>query len=103
MAKLIPKCIESNKSFGHSAGGWLLPCCWLDPNQEVLKTNDVNINALFTDDLKLENVDSIEEILFSDAWLNFNEVLLGPYENVPKICKLNCSSQKVKKHRNYVS
>lgn len=84
-----PNCLNKKKEFGHSAGGWILPCCWLDPNE--MPITDDRINALFSEDLKIENVDIIEDILLSEPWINFSKVIKSG-NNVPKICKLKCSS-----------
>ena len=83
-----PKCINGEKIIGHSATGWILPCCWLDPNEDPIE--DEKIKALFTDDLKIENVESIEDILYSDPWIEFmNTIQSG--KDVPTMCLKYCS------------
>jgi MoaA/NifB/PqqE/SkfB family radical SAM enzyme len=113
--KLRPKCIESliknkpgslsrhgAKQLGHSATGYLLPCCWLDPSssreQEFDDTKD-----LFQDHLKIENVDTIEEILFSDEWINFFKVLVTDPENAPSSCQRRCRELVVDEHDRIVT
>jgi len=96
--KIDPKCIEKlekksgsldRKGLGQSATGYLLPCCWKDP--AILSIQEIqDIKELFQDHLKIENVDTIEEIIFSDEWINFFKVLISDPENAPASCKRYC-------------
>lgn len=96
-----PLCIAGKKALGHSAAGWLSPCCWLDPNSGDI--NDENIKSLYKDKLKIENVDTIEDILFSDEWLNFMNILKSNDElQIPVICKTHCSQTPNPKIKTYV-
>ena len=114
--KLAPKCIRSpygekyaqgrspQKGVAYSSLGWLIPCCWVDPrgeenfvdNENLIrpKTYDVRkypkYTALFTEELKLKNVDKIEDILFSKAWNEFEDVLLNHPEECPPQCHAHC-------------
>ena len=86
-----PLCIAGEKVIGHSASGWLIPCCWLDPNG--LNIIDKNISMLFKDELKIENVDSIEDIILSDEWINFMKILQSNDDDkIPLVCKKKCSN-----------
>lgn len=84
-----PKCMNGRKVFAHSPGGWILPCSWVSPN---LNNPEEKITQdLFNESLKIENVDSIEDILFSDEWLSFFEIIReGNIEKLPKPCKKYC-------------
>lgn len=87
--KFEPKCMSGRKVFAHSAEGWLLPCSWVDPNQNI--PNEELTSNLFKEELKLENVDSIEDILFSDEWVEFIKVLEeGDIDKIPSPCKKYC-------------
>jgi hypothetical protein len=89
MSKLFPRCINGSKFLGHSASGWICPCCWHDPNQYPI--DEKIVKDLYTEDLKIENVKSIEDILYSEAWFNFMDAIQGPYKDAPSICKEYCS------------
>tara|TARA_Y100000034_G_scaffold87326_1_gene104736 strand:- start:270 stop:1268 length:999 start_codon:yes stop_codon:yes gene_type:complete len=108
--KLRPKCIEKldklkpeslarqgPKQLGHSSLGYLLPCCWQDPSAIRIKETE-DIKDLFQDHLKIENVDTIEEILFSDEWINFFKVLVTDPENAPSSCQRRCKELVVDEH-----
>lgn len=87
MTKIYPKCINGEQSLAISATGYLLPCCWWD------KPNILEISNLFKEKFKIENVESIEQILKSAEWINF-------YSNLksgtgPKICQVYCSKNKI--------
>ena len=92
MKKLKPKChpdYENGQSqFGYSAQGYLLPCCWCDqgaPEFEKLKTED----------LAVANNDSIQDIITSDAWIEFgNSLVASNGENAPEMCWKYCASDK---------
>ena len=73
---------------GHSAKGFILPCCWCDiPNPE----NDIEIYKLFKEKLHIDNNDTIEEIVLSDEWISFFSTLVDNPSKASKVCKLYCS------------
>jgi hypothetical protein len=81
--------MNGQKVFAHSPGGWLLPCSYIDPNQNIPKEKITQ--DLFSEKLKIENVDDIEEILFSDEWLKLiNIISTSDIENLPQPCKKYC-------------
>tara|TARA_B100000424_G_C22841338_1_gene448963 strand:+ start:558 stop:896 length:339 start_codon:yes stop_codon:yes gene_type:complete len=97
-----PICITrtgpTKKAYGHNVSGHLMPCCW------CFKTNDPDINVLNQEHLKIENVDSIEEIVLSDEWLKFTNTLANDPLNAPKTCWKYCGKGKgyaIKKHETY--
>lgn len=78
------KVINNNQvSVGHSARGYLLPCCWLDSNE--------NYYGILDEDLKLKNHKSIKTILISPQWVKFHNTLMGDIENAPAVCKVKCN------------
>jgi hypothetical protein len=96
--------MNGRKVFAHSPGGWILPCSWVSPHlnnpEEKITQN------LFSEKLKIENVDNIEDILFSDEWLVFLDIIKNKdLEKLPSPCKKYCMdnrNHKVKiqiKHR----
>ena len=68
---------ELIKGIAYSSLGWLIPCCWVDPRLKKDFVDDGNIITdrkydirkypkyadLFTEELKLKNVEKVEDIL----------------------------------------
>ena len=87
--KLYPECFDikerrekhsASKEFGMSNDGYLLPCCWADGESWKRPENGHGhkcdyVHALHDEELKIENNESIEEILLSDQWINFYQAL----------------------------
>lgn len=75
------------KEITYSSKGYLLPCCWCDKSYE-----EANISqyGLFDDSLKLTNNQNVEEVIYSDIWKSFFNMLEKDGEK-PNICKIKCS------------
>ena len=86
--KLNPQCINDKKQITLSATGWVLPCCWCDNSTKDL--NQYKALGFLDSDLKLENVNSLDEILTSDRWTNFYSLLDENAESAPRVCKSFC-------------
>lgn len=101
MNSFHPKCVYDGKQHGHSSMGFICPCCYLDPlfdNGHVCNLQ----RALFTEDLKICNNDSIDDILSSEAWTNFYKAIYDaiedPSNKPPKHCMIQCTD--IQKTRN---
>ena len=97
MLTFHPKCInndiifgKSMKAFGYTSSGHLLPCCWCDKAAYF----DPGFKTLLTEELKVENVNSISEIFTSSAWIAFDNILHGDGKGAPKTCKKYCGKGK---------
>lgn len=101
--KLYPKCHPywnvdgeeirnpSIKPVAYTAQGYMLPCCWCDHSKPDRKEH-IWTFGLFDEQLKVENVDDIEqEILRSPEWYHFHETLVQNPQSAPSICKEKCS------------
>ena len=95
---LEPKCLSSGKGYGYSAAGYLIPCCWLDPADanDLQKHLQVR-NIFYREELKLSNVETIDDIINSYSWKKFYNTLINDQENALDICKKYCSKKKVSK------
>ena len=100
---LKPKCLIPDENgntqcLGHSAEGFLVPCCWMDayPNQRGFAQD-----IFFQDKLKISNVDNIFEIIQSEEWLDFYELLLAEPEKAPQVCQEQCGEDTGKVHDKY--
>jgi len=92
--KIIPKCCKTQE-LATNAKGFLIPCCWLGPNQH----NDVNFKKLVQDKFHLDKVDKISDVVNSDEWQEFkNNLLESNISKLPSGCIRNCSEDK-----NYVN
>ena len=78
-----PHCIHLDKPKGHSAHGHILPCCWAD-------NDDPGFAPLIKEKLKIENNDSIEEILLSEEWQEFGRILTEQPRKAPRTCWKYC-------------
>lgn len=84
--KFKPKCIYANKDLGYSPTGHITPCCWHNISFNVPYLKD-----MFTDELHIDNVSSVEEILNSKPWKIFYDMLLNNPDDAPFQCKKYCS------------
>jgi hypothetical protein len=58
------------------------------------KKNLTLLQPLFNEKFNLSNVDKIEDIIYSEEWLNLFNTLLTDPENAPGVCKRFCGSGK---------
>jgi len=109
MRKIQPRCMspyensdKPEKAAGYSSLGYLMPCCWTDPRNMMdlenrlprnkqLKDNKLYKN-LFKEELKLSNVNSVEEIILSDEWREFFKALKYAPEKAPELCHRYCGT-----------
>lgn len=90
--KWDPLCFKDNnyEHFGTTATGYITPCCYCDKYGKDISDYDPLLSALYDEELKLENNDSIEEIILSDQWKEFYDAIaIGP-EHAPRVCKRIC-------------
>lgn len=95
-----PKCLFDGKEHGHSTTGHILPCCYLDDIFENAYACELQKN-LFKDHLKIENNESIRQILDSKEWLAFYKAIDDAVEgkaDPPQTCFLQCTDKQ--KERN---
>ena len=86
-----PKCITTSKDYGSTSDGYLIPCCWCDKIfSKGIINNDPLLEALFDEELKVENNESIEDILLSDQWIEFAQSIINGPHTASKRCKYYC-------------
>ena len=91
--KIQPKCWPNSKipmGPAMTSFGWIAPCCWL------LSSHDINNNVhdLFNENLKITNVNSLDDIFESKQWKEFHRMLEEEPENMCQTCKVMCGSPK---------
>lgn len=79
----------NNAMFGHSCQGYLLPCCWCDN----IIFQDKYVSALYDPEIKIENKDTIDEIIESPQWRYFVDAIQS--EDPPKVCQHFCGETEV--------
>lgn len=91
MSNIYPKCINNLQQVGHSAQGYILPCCWWDrPNLFSSEIKD-----LVQEKFNLANVDTVAEIFESNEWKTFYSNLANGV--APSLCHTFCGGADVKK------
>ncbi|GEM_PF-3808320 len=83
--KIYKQTVEQN--IAYTADGFLLPCCWCDAPSA---RKDIERMNMYEHNLKLENCQSIDEIVESKIWENFVDTILHDPENAPRCCKEKC-------------
>jgi len=74
------------KGIAYCSDGFILPCCWCD--QLEGKTFE---NLGFKDDkLKLENNESVDDVITSDVWKRFMYSILHEPDRAPNVCRRKC-------------
>tara|TARA_B100000424_G_scaffold242996_1_gene212249 strand:+ start:3265 stop:3573 length:309 start_codon:yes stop_codon:yes gene_type:complete len=79
-------------TLGHSNTGHILPCCWVDNDR--LKRHELG-SRLLHPDLSIDNNETIEDILLSDAWVEWDDMLRNEPEKAPHFCWDYCKGKTV--------
>ena len=90
----VPNCIHNNKEPAYSSTGYILPCCWCDT---AFILDDEDFNSILQDKFKLDNVQSVSEIVESEEWKDFFK-----FEKIPVVCQRYCSNGRKSKEVTYV-
>jgi MoaA/NifB/PqqE/SkfB family radical SAM enzyme len=92
---LTPKCFRG-RELGHSAMGYILPCCWMAEGNVEEKYPD-----LCNEKTKISNIDSIEEIFNSGGFSEYERILKEEPEKAYSICWKKCSTKSTP-HKIYI-
>lgn len=85
MSKLIPKCLHG-KDLGYSVTGHITPCCWVN-----ISWNQPYLKDLFSPELHIDNNKTVEDILNSEPWKIFFDMLKNNPDQAPHNCKKFCT------------
>jgi hypothetical protein len=106
--KLYPRCHPSwqdseldnknvlKRGISYVGTGHILPCCWCDYNDN----REFHEMGMLDEELKLENVNSVQEIFLSKQWVHFHKTLIFEPEKAPRVCKQRCSKQSIENEIN---
>ena len=91
---LKPKCIIPDEDrniqcLGHSAQGYLTPCCFIDAYP---KLRGIAQDIFYQDKMKISNNNNINDIIQSKEWLDFYKLLQEEPDKAPKVCHKKCST-----------
>jgi hypothetical protein len=86
---LIPKCCLGTQHLAITNRGHLIPCCYVDT---PLGTGDPKIQELLKVSKISEN-NSIETILNTREWVEFEKMLLNPEGPWPEVCVHYCQKR----------
>lgn len=76
-----------SQGIAYTADGYLLPCCWCDAPST--KKDFVEL-GLYNEIYKLSNNKSVEDILYTDVWKKFINIIMHEPENAPRCCREKC-------------
>ena len=87
---LKPKCLlntalraNNPQGIGHSAQGYLLPCCFIDA---LPKIRGIAQDIFYQEKLKISNNDNIADIIQSKEWIDFYILLREEPDKAPPVC-----------------
>ncbi len=96
MRPLFPKCVKTTyvdekkvtnvREIAYVNSGYLLPCCWIDGEHNIQY-----VKSLLKEKLKVENVEKIEDIITSEEWIDWFDVLINRPEEAKEVCYQYCS------------
>jgi hypothetical protein len=89
MTTFNPKCLNG-KELGYSVTGHITPCCWTNISWYWDKNNP-QLAKLFSPELHIDNNKTVEDILNSEPWRNFFDMLKNNPDLAPFNCRKNCS------------
>jgi len=84
-AQFNPKCLHG-RDLAYSVTGHMTPCCWLN-----VSSSETWIKDFFSDELHIDNFNSVAEILETKTWVDFFEMLKNEPKRAPLQCKRMCS------------
>ena len=83
---ITPRCLNG-RDLGHSAMGYITPCCWF---------GDVNVEKKYPDlcneKTKIENVEKIEDIFETKGWKDYEYFLSYNQDKAYPICWNKCGT-----------
>ena len=93
---LKPKCLlntalraNNPQGIGHSAQGYLLPCCFIDAFPKI---RGIAQDIFYQEKLKISNNDNITDIIQSKEWIDFYTLLQEEPDKAPPVCYRKCDS-----------
>ena len=94
---LKPQCMIKNKMnctacLGHSAAGYLTPCCWIDAFPEH---RGIAQDIFYQQKFLISNNKSIKDITQSQEWIDFYTLLWNEPDKAPPVCHKMCDEKSI--------
>ena len=84
------------KAYGYNSQGYIMPCCWTVQEKGY---EEEAFKPLMKEKLHISNANSIDDIIKSDEWKDFADLLVNKPDKAPSICWYFCG----KKVQNYMA
>lgn len=88
MEKIYPKCLSAWRDLAFTSTGHLTPCCWVN-----YSFHEPFLKDLLTDEMHIDNFESIEEILTSKPWRDFYNMIQNNQDLAPSTCRHYCTGK----------
>lgn len=75
------------QGIAYTSDGYLLPCCWCDAPSTRKDFIDL---GFYDNSLKLSKNVSVDNILNSDNWNKFIDIIMHHPQNSPRCCREKC-------------
>lgn len=75
------------KGIAYTSNGYLLPCCWCDAPSTK---KDIEAFGFYNESFKLSNNESVDNIIHSDVWKKFINIIMHQPADAPKCCQEKC-------------
>jgi hypothetical protein len=76
-----------DNGIAYTSDGYLLPCCWCDAPST---RKDITDLGFYDESLKLSKNESIEDIISTDVWGKFINIIMHQPDKAPKCCREKC-------------
>ena len=77
-------------SLGHSAEGYLTPCCWIDA---FVQYRGIAQDIFYQKKFLISNNDNIKDITQSQEWIDFYTLLWNEPDKAPPVCYKMCDEK----------
>jgi len=97
--ELKPLCLGAGKSnqkdltewlgstYGYNSQGYIMPCCWTVQEKGY---EEKQFKPLMKDKFHISNVDKIEDVIQSEEWKEFADILVKKPQNAANVCWYFC-------------
>jgi hypothetical protein len=86
-SKFLPKCLHIDRQLAFVNTGHMTPCCWIS-----VDWNEPYLKDILSKEMHIDNFESIEEILTSEPWIKFFDMLKNNPSDAPPTCKKFCTT-----------
>jgi hypothetical protein len=85
--RFLPKCLNPGRQLAFASTGHMTPCCWTN-----VSWSQPYLKEIFAEKMHIDNFNTIDEILTSEPWVKFFDMLKNNPKDAPPICKHFCTT-----------